>query len=135
MQSSCSTGTSRQMTNLACTTSPCSGRALGYHRLRGRARLLLLRELSDCLQACEIACAAQAVVRDVLLRRDVGTFTGSFTGAVATHSVLALKITPLRCGARWLAKRMPARVGLWSQQRGIVTAKSACALLQGTGRI
>ncbi|KAK9826107.1 hypothetical protein WJX81_004261 [Elliptochloris bilobata] len=37
-----------------------------------------------------------ATVRDVLLRKDLGSFTGTYTGPVSTHSVLALKITPLR---------------------------------------
>lgn len=36
-------------------------------------------------------------MRDLYLRTDLGNFTGSFTGAVPTHGVLALKVTPLRC--------------------------------------
>ena len=39
---------------------------------------------------------AQAVVRDLFLRTDIGNFTSSYTGLVNTHSVLALKITPVR---------------------------------------
>ncbi len=39
---------------------------------------------------------AQAVVRDLFLRTDIGNFTGSYTGLVRPHSVLALKITPVR---------------------------------------
>ena len=39
----------------------------------------------------------KATVRDLYARKDVGNFTGSFTGAVPTHGALALKITPLRC--------------------------------------
>ncbi|KAK9834859.1 hypothetical protein WJX81_004379 [Elliptochloris bilobata] len=40
-----------------------------------------------------------AAVRDLYLQQDLGSFTGSFTGAVKVHGVLALKITPLRVTA------------------------------------
>ena len=32
----------------------------------------------------------------MFLRTDIGNFTSSYTGLVKTHSVLALKITPVR---------------------------------------
>jgi len=60
--------------------------------------------------------AAQATVRDLYLRKDLGEFTGAFTGLVPTHSVLALKLTPSRCGRPsaprppfWPARRLAAR--------------------------
>ena len=44
--------------------------------------------------------AVQAVVRDLYLQRDLGNFTGSFTGTVKAHGALALKVTPLRYAAQ-----------------------------------
>ncbi|KAK9835556.1 hypothetical protein WJX74_002877 [Apatococcus lobatus] len=37
---------------------------------------------------------AHVTVRDLYKRKDLGTFRGSFTGAVWVHDVLALKVTP-----------------------------------------
>ena len=39
--------------------------------------------------------STHAVVRDLYAEQDLGTFTGSYTGKVNMHDVLALRITPL----------------------------------------
>jgi alpha-galactosidase len=50
-----------------------------------------------------------AVVRDLFAQADLGTYTGTFTGAVPLHGVLALKVTPVSASERdvtwrpWLA--------------------------------
>ena len=36
-------------------------------------------------------------MRDLYLKVDLGNFTGSYTGSVRVHGVLALRITPLKC--------------------------------------
>jgi len=64
--------------------------------------------------------AAQATVRDLYLRKDLGEFTGAFTGLVPTHSVLALKLTPTRCGrpsAARLRCRRAASPPSWPRAR------------------
>lgn len=38
--------------------------------------------------------AAQATVRDLYNKKDLGLFTGNFTAVVPDHGVMAIKLTP-----------------------------------------
>ena len=53
---------------------------------------------TDLSYCCKIGLMRRATVRDLYPRvRDLANFTGSYTGSIPVHGVLALRMTSLRC--------------------------------------